>query len=310
MITALSLSPAVDKIYFVDNFEAGRLYRVKKVYRSAGGKGINVARVAATIGENVALAGFKAGNTGNWLETQVKDLGVDTRFVEVEGESRTNNNIIDREKGTETEVLEMGPYIKSEDAERFLNTLEQLLSATKVLVCSGGLPEGIPADFYKTIITAAGKYNLKIILDSSNEMLSEGIKGKPYLIKPNLRELSRFVGKQLTNPGEIVDSCRYIISMGVEVVVASMGGEGSMLVTKDSVLVGRPPKVDIMKTIGSGDSMVAGLAAGLARGYSMEEMLRLGMACATANTQFVEIGYVSTELVEKYLGEVVIEDFT
>jgi len=62
------------------------------------------------LGENVRLTGFKGGETGNWLESQLKKLGVVTRFVEVSGETRTNNNIIDRVRDSETEVLEPGPF--------------------------------------------------------------------------------------------------------------------------------------------------------------------------------------------------------
>jgi len=308
MITALSLSPAVDKIYFVDNFRAGGLYRVRNVVKSAGGKGINVARVASILGEKVTALGFKAGDTGDWLESELKKLGVDTNFIEVEGESRTNNNIIDREKGTETEVLEVGPYIKEEDMERFLKSFKEALRETRVLVCSGGLPEGVPADFYRRLIEIAKPYGVKIILDTSNEILAEGIKAGPHMVKPNLRELNKLVKRELKTPQDIVEACKSIVSGGVGIVTASMGRDGAILVSEDKVLRARVPEVDVVNTIGSGDSTVAGYAVGLARDCSLEETFRLSMACAVANTQFMEIGYVNRELVEMYSKEIVIED--
>jgi tagatose 6-phosphate kinase len=307
MITALSLSPAVDKIYFIDGFESGKLYRVRNIVKSAGGKGINVARVSSILGEKVNLIGFKAGETGEWLESQLKRMGVNTCFIEVRGESRTNINIIDKVKNLETEVLEIGPTIREKDIGVFMDEFEKVLKDTDVLVCSGGLPEGIPANFYRMLIERAKLYGVKTILDTSNEMLSEGIKAMPYMVKPNLRELGVYAGKQLNSISDIIGACKGIINAGVEIVVTSMGAQGALLVSKEEIVRARVPDVEVVNTIGSGDSTVAGCAAGIRRGYSPDKMLRLGMACAVANTQFEEIGYIRMELVDRFINEIVIE---
>lgn len=302
MITVLSLSPAVDKIYFVDDFEPGKLFRVRNVVKSAGGKGINVARVAATIGEKVMALGFKAGETGDWLVEKLKGEGVDTEFITVEGESRTNSNIIDRMKNTETELLEIGPFIKPEKIQDFLKIFGDAVGKSEVLVCSGGLPEGVPTDFYSTLISIAKPMGVKVVLDASGRVLAEGIKAAPHIVKPNLRELSRYVDRQLNGIKDIADACREIIAQGVQIVAASMGKDGVLLVSGREALHVKGPEIDVINTIGSGDSMVAGLATGLSRGYGQDKMISLGMACALANTQFVEIGFVSMALVETYLG--------
>jgi 1-phosphofructokinase/tagatose 6-phosphate kinase len=212
MITTLSLSPAVDKIYFADNFQAGGLYRVKNVIKTAGGKGINAARVASILGEKVCTVGFKAGETGNWLESELKKLGVDTRFVEIAGESRTNNNIIDRVNGTETEVLEMGPEVTDHELSRFTAELEHVLGGTTVLVCSGGLPVGVRDDCYRKLIEIAKARGIKTLLDTSGSILVEGVKAAPYMVKPNLRELSNYAGSPLHSMDAIVKACRRILS--------------------------------------------------------------------------------------------------
>jgi len=307
MITTIALSPAVDKIYFADDFSAGGLYRIGNVVKSAGGKGINVARVASLLGEKVASIGFKAGESGEWLFSKLNELGITARFISVEGESRTNNNIIDRKNNTETEVLEIGPFIKKENITAFLELYEETLNSTEILICSGGTPEGIPTDFYKELINIAYARGIKVILDTSNEMLEEGIKAKPFIIKPNLRELSKFVNRSLDTFEEIIGACKYINSLGVKIVVASLGKEGAVMVSEGKVISAKAPEISVVNTIGSGDSMVAGLAVGLVRGRSLEDVFCLGMACAVANTQFEQIGFISTELVEKYLGEIRVE---
>jgi len=92
------------------------------------------------LGENVRLTGFKGGETGNWLESQLKKLGVVTRFVEVSGETRTNNNIIDRVRDSETEVLEPGPFISGEDMEKFMEVIKRLFPIPRSLCCQAGFP--------------------------------------------------------------------------------------------------------------------------------------------------------------------------
>ncbi|HEX3029452.1 MAG TPA: 1-phosphofructokinase [Clostridia bacterium] len=307
MITTIALSPAVDKVYFADGFNAGGLYRVKEVIKSAGGKGINVARVASILGEEVISIGFKAGDTGSWLAAKLGELGVDVRFITVQGESRTNNNIIDRANNTETELLEVGPYINESSIHEFWEIFERSLNTTSVLVCSGGLPEGVPEDFYQKLIAAASSRNIKVILDSSGKMLEEGIKAKPYIIKPNARELSSLVGKTLESRDDVIDACRHINSLGVKIVTASLGGEGAMMVSEQQILYAKAPEIKVVNTIGSGDSMVAGLAAGIERGYEMEEAFKLGVACAAVNALFREIGFVKAEMVEKYQREIEVE---
>ncbi|HOM02844.1 MAG TPA: 1-phosphofructokinase family hexose kinase [Acetivibrio sp.] len=307
MITSVALNPALDKIYFVDNFEPGKMYRVREMVKSAGGKGVNVARVACMIGENVRLIGFKGGEAGNWLESQLKKLGVCTRFVEVCGETRTNNNIIDRVRDNETEVLEPGPFISGEDMERFIAVYKEVLADSKVVVLSGGLPQGVPANYYKTLIEAAKPFNIPVILDTGGEALKEGIKAKPHVIKPNLRELSSLAQKELSDVEEIVEVLREINAGGIDIAIVSMGEKGAILSTKDSCIRVKVPPIDTVNTIGSGDAMVAGFAAGLARKKPPEECIRLASACGMSNARFLEIGVVDKNEVEAQKGSVMIE---
>ncbi|MFZ5986530.1 MAG: 1-phosphofructokinase [Bacillota bacterium] len=299
MITTVVLNPAIDKIYFVDDFQVGKMFRVSETVRSAGGKGINVARVANILGEKVSSIGFKGGEAGSWLQAQLIKQGVCTGFIEVEGESRTNNNIIDKVNKTETEVLEAGPYITPKDIDRFLAVYEEVLKNTKVLVCTGGLPQGVPEDIYKTLIDMARLHDVITILDASGKVLEEGMKARPYVIKPNLRELGSLAGKELKDIDDILKVSRGIAAAGIEVVTVSMGDRGALMVTRDTCLWARVPAVDIVNTIGSGDSMVAGFAAGLSRGYSLKETLKLAAACSVSNTQFVEIGVVDKTAVSE-----------
>lgn len=307
MITTIVLNPAVDRIYFVDDFEAGGLYRVKEVLRSAGGKGINVARVAKTLGESVAALGFKAGQTGAWLENQLVKTGVLADFIEVVGESRTNNNIIDRARNTETEVLEVGPSILPKDMDLFIELYERKIKNSDIVILSGGLPQGVSSDIYKTLIEIARPCGVKTILDASGEILRLGMEARPYMIKPNLRELCALVNRELKDIADVAKVCRDINAGGIEVVLASMGEKGAVIASKDKCCLARVPEIKAVNTIGSGDSMVAGFAVGISRQYSLEDAFLLASACAVNNAQHAEIGVVDKASVDELVKNVRLE---
>lgn len=308
MITVLSLSPAVDKIYIIDDFCAGGLYRVNNCIQSPGGKGINVARVAKMLNSNVTVLGFKAGSTGQWLEDSLINVGAQTHFIEVPGQSRTNNNIIDKVNNTETEILEDGPTISQNEWNQFFEEFSRQIKNSKVLVCSGGLPKGLGTDTYSKLIEEANKCGIKTILDASGEVLKQGIKAKPYLIKPNLRELSVYFDTHFTSEAQIINACKVIINEGVKVVVTSLGAQGALLVSEHAAYKACPIAVDVVNTIGSGDSMVAGISVGIAQNLSIEDCLRLGSACATSNTEFIEIGMINKDKVGQLKNEIVIRE--
>jgi len=307
MITVLSLSPAIDKIYFIDDFCAGELYRVNNCLQSPGGKGINVARVTRMLGSKVSVLGFKAGESGQWLVNSLIDIGAETHFVDVKGQSRTNNNIIDRVNNRETEILEEGPTISPSQWILFFEKFCEQIKNTKVLVCSGGLPKGLGSETYAKLIEVANKHHVKTILDSSGEVLKQGIIAQPYLIKPNLRELETYFDTQFISDNQIVNACKELINEGIEVIITSLGEQGAILVTEHTAYKAYPQEVNVANTIGSGDSMVAGISTGIASDLSIEESFLLGCACAASNTEFLEIGVINSERVKKLKQEIIIK---
>ena len=308
MITAVTLNPALDKVYFIEDFQVGEMYRVGQMVESAGGKGVNVARIVKTLGIDSTAIGFKGGAVGNWIEAQLKTLGVYTGFVEVLGETRTNNNIIDKSKKTETEILELGPIIDGKDMGKFLQIYKKALEISKIVILSGGLPQGVPIDYYRTLIEMANLCGLPVILDASGEALSEGIKAKPYMIKPNIRELEYLLHREFTDTTDIVAACRDIVGDGVGVIMVSMGERGAFLIGDNICKGARMPKVNAINSIGSGDAMIAGFAVGLIEKRKLEDCFRLGVSCGASNAQFMEIGVIDREWVKDQMDRVVIED--
>jgi len=152
MILTVTLNAALDKTYGVSSFEPGGIYHTEKQHTSAGGKGINVARVAKTLGAKVMTTGFLGGQIGTYVEHLLAQDGLNPHFVPIANETRLCTAIVDPVRGVETKVNEQGPVVSETEAELFLKTLTELASRTQFIAFSGRLPLGIKPDFYADCI--------------------------------------------------------------------------------------------------------------------------------------------------------------
>ncbi|MBE3102281.1 MAG: 1-phosphofructokinase [Firmicutes bacterium] len=301
MILTITMNPAIDKVYAVDDYAIGQVFRPKAMTATAGGKGLNVARVAHILGEEVIATGLIGGNTGKFIEEEVIKQGIQSCFVAIPGETRICINVMDEKNNISTEILEPGPQVSKEDCNVFLNKYKKLLDAADVVTASGSLPVGVCADFYNYLIQSAHKKNKKFLLDTSGKYLQEGVKEKPFLIKPNKDELQTLVDEELKDINDFARALIYLKNMGIELPVISLGSHGCISILDGGVYRFYAPSIKVLNTVGSGDAFVAGCAVALSRGMDKSEMIRMGMACGMANTQFFKTGMVSVELVNQFL---------
>lgn len=306
MILTITPNPTIDKVYFVDKFNIGKVHRPIKVACTAGGKGINVARVAHILGENVMAMGFIGGGSGEYVQTELQALGIETFFTRVKGETRTNVNISDK-GGKSSEILEDGPEISPEEEKRFFEQLEKNLPSASIVCASGSIPKGLDSKFYCELIRIAKSHGKKIIADTGGKVLEEVISAKPYMIKPNEFELSQLFGKEIKTPEDMKKALLFLYEKRIEVPLITLGKDGAMAYVEGQFLKFNSPQVIVKNAVGSGDSTIGGIVAGLCRGMRVVDSIRLGMAAGTANTQFEETGFVSCELVQKYYKEVTVE---
>ena len=194
MITTVTLNPAIDKTITTSRLLPGQVNRGDSVKNIAGGKGINVTKVLRQYGSSVCALGFLGGYTGRFIEEYVEGLGAESAFTQIAGETRTSTNVLSMD-GYVTEILEPGPVICEEEKERFLQTYTEKLAGSRFVVLSGSAPKGLPTDIYAQLIELAERQKLRTVLDTSGELLVQGVKAKPFLIKPNTRELEYLTGR-------------------------------------------------------------------------------------------------------------------
>lgn len=303
MILTVTANPTIDKVYFVDKLKVGQVHRPLKVTASAGGKGINVARVAKLMGEEATALGFIGGNAGSFIAEEIKKLGIIEDFTRVSGESRTNFNISDSQ-GFSTELLESGPTVTKEQIEALLEQFKAYADRCDIICAAGSLPKGADSSFYKELIKIAKAKNKKIIVDTSGKALLDIIDEAPFMIKPNRDELFELLGYEAKNESDIKKALLTLYQKGIKLPIITLGADGAYAYIEDKFYRFYSPSVSVKNAVGSGDSCVAGIAVGIIRDLPLPDAIVLGMAAGTANTQFSETGFVSKELVEKYLKEV------
>ncbi len=307
MILTVTANPAIDRVYFIENFEIGKVHRANRISCSAGGKGLNVARVAHLIGRKTAAMGFVGGYTGEFIKSEIEKQGIKNLFTDIKEETRTCVNISNGD-GLSGEILEAGPEVSEEERKRFINDYSAYIEEYDIICVSGSLPRGLTSDFYAELARIAKEKGKKIIIDTSGKTLEEILCAKPYMVKPNEDEVSALMNKEIRTDEDIKEALFYLKQRGVEVPLLSLGKDGAAAMIDGSCYKFLTQPVEVVNAVGSGDSTVAGIASGLDMGYSLEDAIKLGMATGTANTQFEQTGMVTKELVDKFFSQIKVKE--
>lgn len=304
MILTVTLNAAIDKRYVVENFQPGSVNRVKECSYSAGGKGLNVSRVAVIADEEVTATGFVGGHAGNYIVEVLEGQNIKGDFVHISGESRSCINIYDETNHTQTEFLEPGVFVTDANKEEMLKKFLHLVDQCSVVAISGSVPKGVDSGLYKDMIRIAKQHGKKVILDTSGKLLEESLEAKPTMIKPNMDEIRMLTGKELNSEEDLIDAAISLQISGIEIVVISRGAEGSLIVCEDAVYRAYVPKIEAVNTVGCGDSMIAGFAIGFSRGLSMEDTIKFASAVSAANAMRMETGFFVKKDMEELLPRI------
>ncbi|MDO5702658.1 MAG: 1-phosphofructokinase [Lachnospiraceae bacterium] len=283
MVTTVTLNASIDKAYVMERkIENGTVMRVKEVRNTAGGKGLNVAKVVRICGADVLATGFAGGFNGRYLEALAAESGVKTEFYEVNGETRSCINILDPEFGS-TEYLEPGFTVEANDLENFMKWFPEVIKESAVVTMSGSAPQGVGTDIYRKLTALVREAGARVILDTSGDYLKEGLSARPDMIKPNGDEIEALLGRQVEKTEDVIEAAKELHeSYKIPWVVISLGGNGALLACDEGVFHGMPPKLTPVNTVGCGDSMVGAFAVAMEQGKTPEEALRYAVSVSAA----------------------------
>lgn len=306
MLLTVTLNTALDKLYTVDRLTPGTVTRVRRVQVTPGGKGLNVAKVAALAGAEVCAAGFVGGHSGELLTELLRAEcpAIRQRFTKTAGETRTCVNVRDDATGRHTELLEPGAPVSAEEYARFLESYAGALEEAEVVTLSGSVPQGVPADCYRDLIRLAKERGIPVLLDTSGQPLGLGVEAAPTLVKPNTDELEQLLGAPVSGEEQVLAALRELARRGVGYAVASLGSRGALALGPEGAYRAEPPRIETVNTVGCGDSMLAGLALMLRAGQPLAEGLRFATALGSANALSPKTGDFRREDFDRLLPEV------
>ena len=303
MILSVTLNPALDVTYHLDRLRRGRLSRVSRVHRQAGGKGVNVARVLARLGCPVRAIGFVGGGVGESLRSELAGLEVDERMVALAGQTRQTVTLL--EPGhPPTELSEPGPQVSPPDWERFLPAFESALDGIGVVALCGSVPPGCPPDAYRQLVTAAKARACRVVLDTSDAWLVDALPAGPDVVMPNRREL--FSALELVESpriGEAAHACARLRCAGAGNVIASLGARGLVAVTDEGAWRVRH-QAATGNPVGAGDALVALVARGLLWEEGWEAILSQAAVAAVASVREPYAGQLDSARLAATEGDV------
>jgi len=282
VIVTLTPNTGLDRVIFLPRFEWGQTLRATDSTLAMGGKGTDVSMVLAALGHPSLALGFTAGETGQRMVRLLEEQGVRCDFVWAEGETRTNYVLIDTDRGQQSTITVAGLLVRPVHVDALRARLREHLPRASCLVLGGSLPQGVELELYRDLIADAKATGVPTLFDASGPGLKAGAQALPTLLKLNRTELEQLAGHPLSTSEEVRCASREWVARGVERVVATAGRQGAWAFSASEEYFIPPLPIEPLNTAGAGDGLMAGLAVGLAEGWSWVEALRLGTAAAAA----------------------------
>jgi 1-phosphofructokinase family hexose kinase len=283
MIYTVTLNPALDRELTVPALAFNDVLRASATRSDVGGKGFNVSRMLASLGSASVALGFAGGHTGAMLRDGLHALGIETDFVQITGETRTNISIVSDRDGQHIKVNEPGPTISAEEQAQLRARLRARIEPGDWCVLAGSVPPGVPPTIYADLIADIHRAGGRAILDTSGDALQHGVAAQPFLVKPNIAEISALTGMTIESMHDAFAAAQRLER--IDMVVVSMGKAGALLAQNGQGWTATSPPIHERNPIGAGDSMVGGLVWALSHGYAPSEALRWGVACGAATAR-------------------------
>jgi 1-phosphofructokinase family hexose kinase len=307
MFLTVTPNPPIDRILHVPHLTVGEVHRATAVHMVAGGKGLNVTRAARILGCEVLATGPLAGHAGRLMAdlAVVEELRADWYWLP-SGETRTCM-LINHDTGDTTVINEPGESLSEADWAGFAAHVERLAGQAQAVAFSGSLPPRVNPAALGALARAVVAPERAIYLDTSGAALAAVLSRPTGLcLKVNRAELATELHLAVDefSMGIIISVGQSLLARGAALIVVTLGREGALAITPEGCWQASPPLVEVVSTVGSGDSMLAGLAVARLEGRSLEAALAFGVACGAANATTRLPGRFERNTVETLLTQV------
>lgn len=286
MIYCTLLNPAFDFIYSVESFVSGNTLRDVSCHRFCAGKGINVAKVVRTLGEEVSVIGVMPEEDEKRFVSYLESEEIYYRFFSVPGDVRLNVTIIERQEGSHggsvSHLNSASPKLSQQAQNEFMRFVGKHLTAGDVWCFSGSIPPGFDDDLYAKMIKSCKEAGIDTFLDTRGKALRLGLRAKPMALKPNITELEDLYDEQIKGVHHMALKGKKLLDRGVPYVFISLGSDGMIALHDNDCLLCVPPQVKTVDTVGCGDALMAGILVAWKQQFSFPEVCRLATACGAS----------------------------
>ena len=302
MILCLGTTPVYQRSMIFERVTLDAVNRATEVRDYASGKSINVARVAHSLGAQVLATGFVGGSRGELLCRDLDAAGIRHDFVPVAPETRQCITVIDRDRGTATELVEESSLISQDAWDELDLKLRSMLPRAKAWVFSGTLAPGAPEDFYARWLPLARDLGAVTIIDARGGPLRRAMQHPNGILKLNREELGATFQGDFSTEDRIVQAIvEHAPVQGL--LIVTLGSAGAIVGNRKECWRVTPPKVQAISAVGSGDAFAAGLAIALLDGRPLRDGLKLAAACGAANAMTPLAGHLDQLNIEQLLAQ-------
>ena len=291
-IVTLTVNPALDVSTTTETVMPEHKMRCGPSRVDPGGGGVNVSRVIERLGGHSTAIYAVGGATGQAYRQLLEAEGIIGLAIGIAGSTRQNVTVDETSTGQQFRFVLQGPQLTESEWMQCLTATDAAMNLGGYVVPSGSLAPGMPDDFYARVARRARELGVRCIVDASGDALAAAVEEGVYLVKPSGRELGELVGATVMTIDEKVEAARELVGRGrVEVVALTLGGDGAVLVTAESVTRLASPPITVKSTVGAGDSFLAAMVLRLAQGHDLAAAFRGGVAAgaATATTEATEL---------------------
>lgn len=305
-VVTLTFSPALDVATSVDVVTPSRKLRCETPLQEPGGGGINVARVVRRLGTEAIAVAPLGGDNGRMVVEQLIAEGVTVEQVEVEHLIRQSFAVTEESTGHQYRFVLPARRLDPSEVDRCVDTTCDLADDARCVVVSGSIDLPDVTEVLRTIVVTV--HPVPVLIDTSGDALAAALQSGAALLKPSARELADLVGRRLDTEDDITHAASEVVERAtVDALLVSIGSGGAVLVRPGRPPVRfRAPTVRVRSTIGAGDSLVGGIAAGLARGEDLPDAIRLGIAAGTATVMTEGTALCDPVVVDELLPLVVV----
>lgn len=282
-VVTITLSPSVDYSMEVDRLEPEEKLRTVLKETEPGGGGIQVARGLRRLGSLVEAIVTVGGSTGRALHALLEKEGLNVRPVWVQSDTRPCFTLHVTSTQENFRLVARALPLSEYEYLPTLNRLREIETLPPYVVLSGSFPPGVPPEFLHDIAELTAQRGSHLLVDTSGAALRAALEAHVAVLKPSKEELASLVGADPADPTfDYRAAAHQVTDDGVGAVVVSLGPDGAYVLSREGdEAVLTAPDVEVLSTVGAGDSMVAGLVAGLSRGLPLIGAARLGVACGS-----------------------------